>query len=419
MTRVTIERLGHRGEGIGTIGGDRLHVPYALPNEVVTVDREGDRATLVGILERSSDRIAAICPHFTTCGGCAVQALAWEPYAAWKRDLLTDALNRAGMRVPVASLLDAHGSGRRRATFHARRRQDGRVALGFMQARAHEVVPIDLCPILVSEMSGALAAARAIAMSLADSGRPLDLLVTASESGLDVDLRGHGALSDAQRDRLATLADRLDLARLANHGTIVLEKRKPVLTIGNARVGLPPGCFLQATAAGEAALAARVTAALDGAKTIADLFAGIGTFALRLAASAAVRAIDSDAPALAAVDRASREAPHLHPVAVETRDLFRRPLTIDELGKFDALVLDPPRAGAEAQIRAIAASSVNRVVSVSCDAPSFARDAAILTAAGFKADVVEPIDQFRYSAHLEIVAAFNRTPAKRKRRLLG
>ena len=423
--RVTIDRLGGRGEGVAAVDGGRVYVPYALPGEVVTIDREGERGTLIGVLAPSPARIDPFCPYFGTCGGCAVQTLADAPYAAWKRKLLVEALSRAGVAAEVGPLVDAHGDGRRRATFHARSGPDGRTSVGFMQARAHTIVPIAACPILDPGLDDALAAARALAAALAGAHRgdalpkPLDIVTAGTQTGLDIDLRGHGPLDEAARARIVAAAMTHHLARVSNHGTIVLERAKPTLTIGTARVELPPGSFLQATTAGEFAIAARVTAGLRGARRIADLFSGIGTFALRLAETAEVAAFDSEAPALAALDRAARATPGLRRIAIETRDLFQRPLSVDELKSFDALVLDPPRTGAEAQMRAIAASTLTRLVSVGCDVQTFARDAAILQAAGFTTERVEPIDQFRHSAHLEIVATFQRVAPKKKRRLLG
>ncbi len=424
LARVAIERLGARGEGVATLDERRLYVSYALPGEIVTVDDAGgERATLVGVATSSRDRIPTICPYFTTCGGCAVQAWAHEPYAAWKRGLVVEALSRAGLSAEVAPLVDAHGAGRRRATFHAGTAADGRTRTGFNEARSHAIVAIEACPILDPGLAGALPAARALVAALNDTGgglrKPLDILATATLEGLDIDLRGHGPLEDGERARVVAVAAAHDLARLSNHGTIVLERRKPAVCFGTARLEPPPGAFLQATAAGEAELAARVLEATAGAKHVADLFCGIGTFALRLAARSEVAAIDNEPAGLAAIDRAARGTPGLRAVSVAARDLHGRPLTIDELKPFDAVVLDPPRAGAETQMRAIAASAVTRVVSVSCDAASFSRDAAILAAAGFMAEWIVPVDQFRYAAHVEIVAAFRRKPAKRVRKLLG
>ena len=419
LARLEIERLGARGEGIASHEGRRVTVPYALPGETVTADIQGERATLVGIAEPSPDRIAPICPHFGTCGGCAVQALAAPAYTAWKRGLVVAALARAGVAAEVGPLVDAHGAGRRRATFHARTEPDGKTHVGYMRARSHEIVPIDACPILDPRLDGALAAARALAAALATSGKPLDIVVTTTEAGLDVDLRGHGTLGERSRKRLVEVGLAYHLARLSNHGTIVVETRKPTLVFGTTRVSPPPGAFLQATEAGEAALAARIAAGLEGARRVADLFAGVGTFALRIAATAEVTAYDSEGAALAALDRAARAASGLRRVATETRDLFHRPLAADALGAFDALVMDPPRAGAEAQTRAIVASALTRVVSVACDVDSFARDTAILLAGGFTIGEVSPVDQFRYSPHVELVAMFTRERRRPKRRLLG
>lgn len=417
--RVTIERMGQRGEGIAETSAGRIYIPYVLPGEMGLVERQGERGTLIDVLSSSPDRIAPFCRYFGTCGGCAIQQWREAPYADWKRGLLIEALRRAGIAGDVEPLVDAHGAGRRRATFHSRVTASGTVDVGFMRSRAHEIIAIDACPILDPRLAGALAAARAVAQALASSGRPLDIIVAATDTGLDLDLRGHGPLSEKAQARLTAIAARHDLARLSNHGVIVVEREKPVVTIGRARVEPPPGVFRQATAAGEAALAGRTLAALTGAKRVADLFAGLGTFTLRIAESAEVAAYDTEAPALAALDRAARATPELRPVRIETRNLFARPLSADELAGFDAVLLDPPRAGAEAQMQAIAASKLTHVVSIACDAQAFARDAAILAAAGFAAESIVPIDQFRHSAHLEIFAAFRRTAVRPKRRLLG
>lgn len=417
--RVSIARLGRRGEGVSETEHGRLYVPYALAGETVTVAPDGERGTLLGVLEASPDRIEPFCPYFGTCGGCAIQHLAPEPYAAWKRDLLVSALGRAGLTPDVAPLVDAHGAGRRRATFHSRVERDGRVSVGFMKARAHEIVAIEACPILDPRLVGALPAARAIAKTLAMSGKPLDIVALATDTGLDIDLRGHGPLDEAARTRLIAVAEAHDLARLANHGIPVIARRTPLLRIGRATVEPPPGVFQQATSRGEEILAELVRDGAREARRVADLFAGLGTFALRLAESAEVAAFDSEAPALAALDRAARHTADLRPIRVETRDLFNRPLTPEELNTNDLVVLDPPRAGAEAQMRNIAQSTLSRVISVACDAQTFARDAAILVTAGFAIERVVPVDQFRHSAHLEIVAHLRRVPKKPKRRLLG
>ena len=418
-TTLTIDRLGERGEGIAQSPDGLIFVPYALAGETIVAEVDGSRGTLAEVLTPSPDRIAPFCRYFSRCGGCAVQTLAADSYARWKRDLVTSALRRVGLTNEVLDLAEAHGAGRRRATFHARYAKD-HPTTGFMRARAHEVVEIDSCPLLAASMDGALPAARAIAQALAASGKLLDILVTATASGLDVDLKGRGPLGEAETQTLVLIAQEHDLARLSNHGTIVVSRRTPVLAMGKARVAPPPGAFLQATEAGEEALAARVCAHVAGARCIADLFSGVGTFALRMAEFAKVEAFDLEEASLQALAKAARAA-GLREVAVSPRDLFRRPLGPLELDRYDAVVFDPPRAGAESQALVLSASSVPLVVAVSCSAQTFARDAAILCAGGYEMARVEPVDQFRHTPHVEIVAGFRRrTKGQRKnRRLLG
>ena len=276
-----------------------------------------------------------------------------------------------------------------------------------MQARTHDIVEINSCPLLAASMDGALPAARAIAQALAASRKPLDILVTATASGLDVDLKGQGPLNVAQRQGLVRVALEHDLARLSNHGEIVISRRTPMLAMGKAAVAPPPGVFLQATLAGEEALVARVCAHVAGARRIADLFSGIGTFALRMAEFATVDAFDLEEAALSALAKAARVKGLRH-VAVSPRDLFRRPLGPLEVERYDAVVFDPPRAGAEKQALVLSASSVPLVVAVSCNAQTFARDAAILCAGGYEIARIEPLDQFRHTPHVEIVPGFRR-----------
>lgn len=416
---VSVERLGQRGEGIAQQGNKPLYIPYALAGETVIADIDGERGHLVEILAPSPDRIEPFCQYYGVCGGCAVQTLAAPAYADWKRGLVVSALKYANVSTEVGPLIDAHGDGRRRATFHARFDKDGTSHVGFMKVRAHELIELDACPILAPAMQGALPAAQAIAEALKSAAKPLDILVTATLSGLDIDVKGHGPLKPPLFDALATVAERHDLARLTNHGLLVIERRAPQLRMGRADVAPPPGAFLQATEAGETALAETVLRAAAGSRQILDLFAGVGTFSLRLAEAAQIHAVDSDAAALTALQHAAREKPELRLVTIETRDLFRRPLGGDELTSYDAAIFDPPRAGAEAQARAFAAASVPLLVAVSCFPASFARDMALLQAGDYTIESITPFDQFRASPHVEIVAVLRKAEKKsRKRRLL-
>jgi 23S rRNA (uracil1939-C5)-methyltransferase len=409
--QIAIARIGHRGDGIADTPAGPIYVPYTLPGETVEVEPwpgHPDRRHLIRVDVASPERIAPVCPHFGTCGGCALQHWSAARYRDWKRALVVEALAQAGLDAPVAGLIDAHGEGRRRAVFHARRGTHDVLEVGFAALRAHHLVAIDRCPVLAAALAGSIEAAWAIAETLEREKKPLDIQVTATEAGLDVDVRGSGPLTAARGGELARIAERHRLARLTRHGELVSQRAAPAVTIGRARVLLPPGAFLQTTAAGEAALAALVVAHCEGAGRIADLFAGVGPFALRLAEHGRVTAADNDSEAVAALKRAAAATQGLKPVETQLRDLFRRPFVPVELKGFDVVVFDPPRQGAQAQARELAASAVPRVVAVSCNPATFARDARILVDGGYRLVAVTPVDQFLYSAHVELVARFER-----------
>ena len=409
--------LDERGDGVAANGA---RVFGALPGERARVRLSGRKIELVTVERPSLERANPSCRWFGTCGGCAAQHMGQALYREWKRGLVVEALKRARLEAEVAPLIDAHGAGRRRATFHARFPHAGPDEVGFMRARSHEIVSIDGCPLFAAPMAGAVEAARALAGDLRGLGKPLDIGVTATLEGLDVDLRGPGPLELTETRKLMRTAERLDLARLANHGALMIERRPPRVAFGDALVTLPPGGFLQATEAGEERLAAFAEEAFHDAKKVADLFCGAGAFALRLARRREVFAADSDAAAIHALERGAAAVSRLRKIVAETRDLFSRPLRVAELSAFDGALFDPPRAGAEAQAREIAASALPLVVAVSCNATTFARDARLLVDGGFRLETVAPLDQFRFSPHVEIAAVFRRPRAKsRGRRLLG
>ena len=408
---LVIDHVGHRGDGIALAGGESLFVPYTLAGETVEVAPlagHPDRRHLLRIEYPSAERIAPFCPHFGACGGCAIQHWQVEFYRTWKRQIVVDTLSHAGIECEVDGLIDAHGAGRRRITVHARRGEDGAVRTGFAAANSHEIVPIDDCPILDPALHGAFDAGRALAEVLKPAGKPLDIQLTASDNGLDVDVRGSGPLLTAMIATLSGVAERHRLARLTRHGELVLMRTPPTIAIGTARVPLPPGSFLQATLAGEEALAARVLEHCKRGKHIADLFCGVGPFALRLATRARIAAFDSDASAVTALQKAVASASGLKPIKAEARDLFRRPLMPQELRDYDTVVFDPPRQGAQAQVRQLAASKIAVVIAVSCNAATFARDARTLIDGGYRIEQVTPIDQFHHTPHVELVARFAR-----------
>ncbi|QWG19813.1 class I SAM-dependent RNA methyltransferase [Bradyrhizobium sediminis] len=411
VEHLTIDHVGHHGDGVAIVGGQSIYVPYALPGEtieVAPVPGHPDRRRLLQVDVASPDRIAPFCPHFAICGGCAIQHWQGERYRAWKRDMVVETLARTRLDCEVDPLIDAHGLGRRRITLHARMGTHEVLRVGYTAAGSHDVIPIDHCPILDPGLSGALDAAWALAEPLIAVGKPLDIQITMTDSGLDVDVRGSGPLPPAMIATLSRLAEQHRLARLTRHGELVLMRTPPTIAIGSARVTLPPGSFLQATVAGEETLAALVAERCKRAKHVADLFCGVGPFALRLAAKARVTAFDSDAGAVTALQKAATSTSGLKPVKAEARDLFRRPLMPPELRDYDAVVFDPPRQGAEAQARQLAASKIPVVVAVSCNVATFARDARILVDSGYKMQSVTPVDQFRHTSHVELVARFAR-----------
>jgi 23S rRNA (uracil1939-C5)-methyltransferase len=407
IEHLAVEHMGHRGDGVAPTPIGPIFIPYALPGERVEVEVKGERGEVISILEPSADRIEPICPHFGTCGGCAVQHWQSDKYSEWKRELVANALAQAGVEAPVDELIDAHGEGRRRAVLHARRGGKKILVVGFSGRRSHHIVPIDQCPIFAPQLERALATAWKLAEPLDPAGKPLDIQFTATDRGLDVDIRGSGPLTAETIATLARIAREEKIVRLTRHGELVVQLAEPTIKIGKAAVIPPPGAFLQATVAGEAALAKIVSEAVGNARRVADLFCGIGTFALRMAETAQVLAVDDDADAIVALKRAAG-APGLKPIDARMRDLFRSPLTAGELVPCKVVVLDPPRQGAEAQVRELAISGATRIAYVSCSPATFARDAAILIAAGFKLGRVAPVDQFRYSAHVELVGIFDR-----------
>lgn len=392
----TISSLGHKGEGVTEIDGQRIFVPLALPGETVEIEADGERGTLLGVVTPAANRAEPFCPHFGACGGCQLQHMDRASYEAFKTSLVETPLRFAGIAEPVSRFIDASGNGRRRATLHARRE-----GAGYMRLRSHEVEDIDACPILVPELAKAPDIARAVMQAVGES----DVSFTATLSGLDVAIRTEK--KQARADRVAPLVARYKLARLALNGETVLQNQPPMIQMGKAQVELPIGSFLQATEAAENTLAAYVVDAVGKARTVADLFCGIGPFALRLAEQRPVAAFDSDKAGIATLDKARRFAKGIREVTAKARDLFRDPLTQFEL-PYEAVVLDPPRAGAEAQVRELAKSKVKTVVMVACDARTFARDAAILVAGGYKVGGIVAVDQFVQSAHVEIAATFRR-----------
>ncbi|RWM24192.1 MAG: class I SAM-dependent RNA methyltransferase [Mesorhizobium sp.] len=410
--RFTITRLGSQADGVAETETGELFIPFTLPGETVTAAREKDRATLMSVLEASPLRIEPACRHFTECGGCAIQHLEAEAYHRWKRDKVAHALNSKGITCDIDALVPCEPQTRRRVVFTARRSEAG-MLLGFVRALSSEVIPIEECPISLPEIVAKLDGLKALAELVCATTKSFRMTVTATGSGLDVAVHESGKLGENQRRVASNFVIAQGLARLSIDAEIIIEPKKPVVTFGGIAVAVPPGAFLQATEAAEQAMADIVGRHLARAKKVADLFAGGGSFAPRLAAKSEVHAVEGDAAALSALDRAFRFASGLKRVTSERRDLFRRPLTFKELNAFDGVVFDPPRAGAEDQSKQIARSDVPFIAAVSCNPVTLARDLRILIDGGYTLKSVTPIDQFLWSPHVEAVALLEK-PRRRR-----
>lgn len=405
---VTIDHLGHRGDGVAFDGGREVFVPYTLPGEQVRLPSGDDRRMASEIIQPSPARVEPACPWFMRCGGCALQHAGRAFELQWKRSLVVDALAQRGIEADVQPCLDAHGEGRRRITLHVRKTEAGMQA-GLMAARSHALVAIDRCPLLVPALQPAISVARAIGNLLAGKNKPLDVQVTATRAGLDVDVRGVGDINQTLRQKLGDEASAKNLARISLHGEFIAARHPPMIAMGDALVEIPAGGFLQATALAEEMLAERVISGLGKAASVLDLFSGCGPFALRIARRVRVHAVEYDKGSIAALGKAVRNTQGLKPVTAEARDLYRRPLLGPELDAYDAVVFDPPRNGAEAQAREMAKTKkLKTIAAVSCNPATFARDARILMDGGWYLQHVTPVDQFRHAAHVELVGIFRR-----------
>ena len=410
MQEVLIDKVGFQGDGLTR---DGVVVPLTLPGERVSVRQGKERVELAELLEASPDRVAPPCRHFTACGGCALQHWDMKAYSAWKREVVEAQLRRAGLETEIAPVLTTPPASRRRVGLHARKVGKA-VEIGYKMRRSWSLVPIVECPIAEPAIVRALPHLRQLAAPLFEHPKSAPILhITASRTGLDIDISGvertrSGGLSADARMQIAMTAGEADFARVTMGGEILYEVRKPRVAFGKAVVSLPPGSFLQASEASEADMVRLVKAGVAGASKVADLFCGTGTFTFPLAESAVVHALDGAGEAVAALKSAIATAPGLKTINAEVRDLFRRPLLAEEMKGLDAVVFDPPRAGAEAQSLEIARSKVARVVAVSCNPQTFVRDAKILAVNGFSLDSVTPIDQFLWSSHVELVAVFSR-----------
>ncbi len=398
-----IERLGHQGDGIAT---GPIFVPRTLPGETVDGELEGDRIDTPKIVTPSADRVSPPCRHYRSCGGCALQHASDAFVAGWKVEVVRAALAARRVETEIRGIATSSPNTRRRATLSGRRTKKGSL-VGFHAPRSDTVTEIPDCHLLTPALIAGMEPARELVIIGGSRKGELRITMTEAKAGLDIAVTDGKPLDLALETDLAAIAGRHPIARLAWNGEVIAMAAPPVQMFGTAPVVPPPGAFLQATREGEAALLAAVREAVGDAKTVIDLFSGSGTFALPLAANAAVHAVEGDAAMLSALDEGWRHSQGLQKVTTEARDLFRRPLLPDELNA-DAVVIDPPRAGAEAQVDELATSDVPRIAAVSCNPVTFARDAEVLTKAGYRLEWLVVVDQFRWSPHVELAGCFTR-----------
>ena len=404
---LTIERIGHLGDGIARGPDGPVYIPGLLPGEEVEGTLDGDRLIDPRIVTPSADRKKPPCAHARTCGGCLMQHASDPFVTTWKEGIVRGALSGQGLEAPFRPTHTSPPNSRRRATLAARKTKGGAL-IGFHARGSDLIIPVPNCQLLHPDLLSTLPALEALTRLGGSRTTELSLTVTHSLGGPDVAVAGGKELDGALRMELARIAESHGLARLTWGGETVALRTAPMQRFGKALVAPPPGAFLQATPQGEAALLAAVTDAVGDARRIADLFAGCGTFALPLAERAEVLAVEGDAPMTAALEKGWRGTPGLKKVTTETRDLFRRPLEPDEFKGIDAVVIDPPRAGAEAQFATLARSKVPVIAAVSCNPVTFARDARMLVNAGWRLDWVQVVDQFRWSPHVELAARLSR-----------
>ncbi|MEM6306701.1 MAG: class I SAM-dependent RNA methyltransferase [Pseudomonadota bacterium] len=400
--QVKINRLGHGGDGIAD---GPIYAARTLPGETVQGKLQGTRLGDVKIIVPSAHRIKPQCPAYNRCGGCALHHVAGDYVTDWKARVVRDTLTTQGVPAPLRHVHTSPRNSRRRAKLTGKRTKSGAV-VGFHGPRSDVVHDITGCLTLAPAIMGLIPHLQDFTTQYASRKGTLAFWVLDTQTGLDV------AIESLPDDKPPTFADMAQwaqsagIARLSQGDDVVVTFTPPQLTFGSTSVTPPPMGVSQATVPAEQFMQTAVADAVLGARSVVDLFSGCGTFGLSLAQGMAVHAVEGAPDLLAAVDAAVRYGCGLKPVTHEHRDLFRNPLLATELAGFDAVVIDPPRAGAAAQVAEIAQSPVPRVAMVSCNPITFARDAQVLVSGGYDVTWVDVVDQFRWSPHIEIVAQF-------------
>lgn len=411
MTKIEITTIGHQGDGIGYIDDKPVYVPYSVTGDVLDIEIDNNRGAINEIITPSNVRQKPICQYFTICGGCSLQHVKDAEVLEFKASLIEEEFKNNGIKAPNEIKVNAaYESGRRRAKFNAKRDKDGLV-FGFMAQRSNDLINIEACPILAASLSNAIADMRELCRTLLKPNDSMALNVTLCDNGLDIDVEGLkpiGKWSRQELEALAIAANKAKLLRLTINGESAFMLGKPFVKIEEIPVELPPNSFLQATKTCENMIGDTMMKWAKGAKRAIDLFSGVGTFSLRLKKIADVNAYELSIPAIEALNKASKAAAGGHALTGIVRDLFRVPVSPLEVKNIDLAVLDPARAGANAQVQKLIKTKIKRVIYISCEPKSFAADAKILIDGGYKFKKLEAFDQFRFAPHVELIGLFEK-----------
>lgn len=415
--KITINEIGGRGDGLTEINGNTIYIPYAAPGDIIDAKINGSKGRLRYIHQKSEHRIDAVCPHYTKCGGCSLQHIDREYYQKWKEGLVRTALENQGLHdIIFAPMMISPQGSRRRTTFQAVGRGDGEIVFGYAEKGSHNLIDIFECSILMPEIKALIVPAKNLLSKLLKKKEKMAVSMTMGDNGVDLILKGKGDIDLNLRMDLAEFAEKNDLARISWYDTsskntryeLLAERRKPFVTFEGNKVFFPEGSFLQATKDGQNALIHAMLNGIKGANKVVDLFSGCGTFSIAAAKTASVHAVENNEEMLTALKVSANQMSGIKQVSTELRDLFLRPLLPHELNQYDVAIIDPPRAGAKHQMAEILQSDLKKLVMISCNPVTFARDVQSLIDAGYKMGAVIPVDQFLYSPHLEIISIFEK-----------
>lgn len=404
----TIDHLGWHGDGVAIVDDQEIFVPFTLPDETVSGHIENGTCQNARILAPVTDRVKPICRHFKTCGGCNMQHCSDGYLADWKAQQVKNTLNLNHIETEFRPIHVSPARSRRRAVFEARRTKKS-VEIGFHQRKSDLLVGVTECPLIDDKILVAFDAFKELVKIGCSRKSSIRIHVTTSQNGLDVDIENAKDITAEQIAIVAKISVDHKFARLSWNGETIALILPPAQQFGGTYVTPPPGAFLQATIKGENVLVAAATETLRDCKHVLDLFCGCGTFTLPLAKTADVHAVEAIEKMLEALHNGWRQANGLRQVTTAIRDLFYSPLLLDELKPYDGILIDPPRAGADQQVKILAKSNIPNISYISCNPATFARDAKTLIEGGYTLDWVQPVDQFRWSPHVELASQFTKS----------